>query len=91
VKSLSINKTLKNGFQIGNEDIIFNLSKDSIALSFDRVLNPRYGFVSGIHLNPKSIKTAGNVVKRKKYEFKSDKNKLHKIIVNCGKSLLHKN
>jgi hypothetical protein len=37
VNLFSIKKALKNGFKIGNEEIIIHLSKSSSILSFDRV------------------------------------------------------
>ena len=55
VKLFSISKALKNGFKIGNDDIIIHLSKGSTTLSFDRVLKTNNGFVSGELLNPVSI------------------------------------
>jgi hypothetical protein len=84
VNLFSINKALKNSFNIGNKDIIIHLSKGSTKLSFDRVLKTKNGFMSGVSLNPVSIETAGNVVDSKKYEVKFDINKLHKAIGNCG-------
>jgi hypothetical protein len=83
-----INKALKNGFTIGNEDIIIHLSKDSTILSFDRVLKTKNGIVSGVRLNSMSIETSGNVVNSKKYEVKFDINKLHKAIERCGEEAL---
>jgi hypothetical protein len=77
-----------NGFKIRNEYIIIHLSKGSIKLSFDRVLKTKNRFVSGVRLNPVSIKTAGNVVNRKKYEVKFDTNKIHKDIGHCGEEAL---
>ena len=36
---LSIKKDLKNGFKIGNDDIIIYLSEGASILSFDRVMD----------------------------------------------------
>jgi hypothetical protein len=60
VNLFSINKVLKNGCKIGNEDIIIHLSRGSTTLPFDRVLKTKNGFVSGVCLNPISIETEGN-------------------------------
>jgi hypothetical protein len=57
-------------------------------LSFERVLKTKNGFVSGVRLNPVSIKTAGNMVNRKEYDVKFDINKLHKFIGHCGEEVL---
>ena len=88
VNLFSINKALKNGFKIGNDDIIIHLSKGSTTLSFDRVLKTKNGFVSGVCLNPVSVELAGNVVDSKKAEVKFDINKLHKAIGHCGEEAL---
>jgi hypothetical protein len=65
VNLFSINKALKNGFKIRNEDIIIHLSKGSTKFYLDKILDKENGFVSGMRLNPISIKTAGNMVDRK--------------------------
>ena len=88
VNLFSMNKALKNGFKIGNDDIIIHLSKGSTTLSFDRVLKTKNGFVSGVCLNPVSVESAGNVVDSKKAEVKFDINKLHKAIGHCGEEAL---
>jgi hypothetical protein len=88
VNLLSMNKSLKNVFKIGNEDIIIHLARVLTILSFERVLNAKNGFVSVLSLNPISIKISGNVVDSKKYEVKFDINKLHKAIGNCEEEAL---
>jgi hypothetical protein len=44
--------------------------------------------VSGVHLNPVSIKLARSVENNKKYEVKFDINKIHKAIGYCGEETL---
>jgi hypothetical protein len=88
VNLCSINKALKNGFMIGNEYIIIHLRKGSTTFSFDRVLETKNGYLSGVRLNLISIKTAENVVNSKKYEVKFDMNNLCKANGHCGKEAL---
>jgi hypothetical protein len=84
----SISKLLKNGFKIGNDGIIVNLTKVSTTLSLNRILNTKNGCVSGAKLNPISIKSAGSVIDPEKSEMKVDINRIHKIVGHCGEEAL---
>jgi hypothetical protein len=88
VNLFSVKKALKNGFKIVNEEIIIHISKGSTTLYFDRVLKKNNKFVSGVRINPISIKMAGNMINSKKYEVKFDINKLHKAIGRFGQEAL---
>ena len=48
----SIRKALKNGFNLGNEDVVMKLMKGKTTLYFDRILKTKNGFVSGIKFLP---------------------------------------
>ena len=52
VNLFSISKALKNGFNLGNEDVVMKLMKGNTTLYFDRMLKTKNGFVSGIKLLP---------------------------------------
>ena len=41
----SISKVLKNGFNLGNEDVVMKLMNENTALYFDRLLKTKKGFV----------------------------------------------
>ena len=84
----SINKALKNGFNIGNDTIIIHVSKGKTLLSFDRVLKTKIGFVSGVRPNPVSMELARNVIDPRKPEVKFDINRLHKAIGHCEEDAL---
>jgi hypothetical protein len=50
VNLFSISKALKNGFNLGNEDIVMKLMKGNTTLNFGRMLKTKNGFVPGIKL-----------------------------------------
>jgi hypothetical protein len=52
VNLFSISKSLKNGFNLGNEDVVMKLMKGNTTLYFDRKLKTKNGFVLGIKLLP---------------------------------------
>ena len=51
----SISKALKNGFQIGNDDLVIQLTEWTTRLAFDQVLNTKNDFVSGVQLLPQKM------------------------------------
>jgi hypothetical protein len=85
VNLFSINKALKNDFKIGNDGITNHQSKDSTTLSFDRVMETKNEFMSGVRLHMKFIQNAGYVVNRKKADIKFHIKSLNKSDMNCGK------
>ena len=51
VNLFSINKALKNGFNLSNKGVSICLSKGSASVTFDRVFRTTNGFVSGIKMS----------------------------------------
>jgi len=82
INLFSINKALKNGFQIGSDGIIIQLTKETTRLAFDQVVNKKNGFVSGVQLLPLRIQTASNVMD--KSETKLEISKLQQTLRHCG-------
>jgi hypothetical protein len=84
VNLLSISKALKNGFNLGNEDVVTKLMKRKRALYFDRVLITKNGFVSGIKLMPIIGDEANTAFELNKIKIVIDN--LRKILGRCGEA-----
>jgi hypothetical protein len=89
VNLFSMSKALKNGFNLGNEDVVMKLMKGNTTLYFGRMLKTKNGFVSGIKLLPilgnNIATTAIEVNKVKpKINIKISINNLHKSLGHCG-------
>ena len=84
VNLFSINKALKNGFKIGNEDVVLKLMKGKTTMYFDRILKTKDGFVTGIMLIPMMGNVATTAVETKKTTINI--NNLHKILGHCGEA-----
>ena len=85
VNLFSISKALKNGFNLGNEDVVMKLMKGNTTLYFDRMLKTKNGFVSGIKLLPiLGNNIATTAVEENKVKPKININNLHKILGHCG-------
>jgi hypothetical protein len=52
INLFSIEKALKNGFNLSNHGEIMELSKGNVTLTFDKVLRTKNGFVPGIKFLP---------------------------------------
>jgi hypothetical protein len=62
-----IGKALKNGFDIGNDGEIIELTKGNVTLTFDKVVKMKNGFVPGIRLTPVLSDLGTKVVESRKY------------------------
>ena len=78
VNLFSINKALKNGFKIENEDVVLKLMKGKTTMYFDRILKTKDGFVTGIMLIPMMENVATTAVETMKTTITI--NNLHKIL-----------
>ena len=58
VNLFSIGQALKNGFSIGNKDVVITLTKGSTVLKFDRIILTHQGFVIGMEIQSRTI---GNI------------------------------
>ena len=58
VNLFSIGQALKNGFSIGNKDVVITLTKGSTVLKFDRIIPTHQGFVIGMEIRSR---TTGNI------------------------------
>jgi hypothetical protein len=85
VNLFSISKALKNGFNLGIEDVAMKLMKGNTTLYFNRMLKTKNGFVSGIKLLPiLGNNIATTVVEANKVKPKININNLHKIVGHFG-------
>jgi hypothetical protein len=50
-----LNKALKKGFKVSNDNIIVSLTYKHIRLTFDRVINAMDGCETGVSVKPLSI------------------------------------
>jgi hypothetical protein len=76
---------LTNGFMIGNEGVLIKLTKVETKLLFNKRLNTKGGFVSGIKMTPVLNQVANIVVESNKMikTISVEVNKLHKIMGHC--------
>jgi len=85
VSLFSISKALKNGFILGNEDVVMKLMKGKTILYFDRMLKTKNGFVSEIKLLPiLGNNIATTAVEANKVKPKVNINNLYKMLGHCG-------
>jgi hypothetical protein len=81
---LSINKAIKNGFNLSNNGTSICLTKGSASITFDRIMNTLSGSISGITMVSHQSSVA-YVGKGKSELIKSiDINKFHEMIRNYG-------
>jgi hypothetical protein len=66
INLFSMNKSLKNGFMIGNEGVLIKLTKGETKLVFDQLLNTKGDFVSGMRRVPVLNKVTNTVVEKRK-------------------------
>ena len=78
--------SFKNGFNLGNEDVVMKLMKGKTTLYFDRMLKTKNGFVSGIKLLPiLGNNIATTAVEAEKVKPKININNLHTIWVTVAR------
>jgi hypothetical protein len=86
----SVNKALKNGFKVRNENKNISLTKGSASITFDRIIKSLDGTVSGIKMVYLDSPTA-YVAQNKLDSGKSvDVNKFHEMIGHFGLDCLKK-
>jgi hypothetical protein len=80
----SINKTIKNGFDLSNEGERISLKKGSSCITFDRIIKSLDGTISGIKMISLDS-AAAYVAQNEEDSIKSiDINKFHEMIGHCG-------
>jgi hypothetical protein len=80
----SINKAIKNGFNLRNNGTSIGLAKGSASITFDRIINTLSGSISGIKMVSHQSSVT-YLAKGKSELIKSiDINKFHEIIGHCG-------
>jgi hypothetical protein len=84
VNLFSISKALKNGFNLGNEDVVMKVMKGNTTLYFNRMLKTKNGFVSGIKLLPTLVNNIVTTVEANKVKPKININNPRKILGHCG-------
>jgi hypothetical protein len=84
VNLFSINKALKNGINLSNKDLMISLKKESVSVTFDRVITTVNGSISGIKMTTYDpfiaylAKVSLTTIKE------IDVNKFHEMIEHCG-------
>ena len=84
INLFSINKALKNGFNLSNKGITICLSKGPVSVSFDRIFPTTNGFVSGIKMSVIHPAIISNAIESFKLKKSVDINQFHKVIGHCG-------
>jgi hypothetical protein len=87
INLFSIEKALKNGFNLSNHGEIMELSKGNVTLTFDKAVRKKNGLVPGIKLLPVFSDFRTSVLETKKLET-IDVNILHKFLVIAMKLML---
>jgi hypothetical protein len=85
-----INKALKNDSTLSNKGVSIRLSKGSVSVRFDRVLQTTSGFVSGIKIFVYDSPVIYNATKGLISNECIDINKFHEIFGHCGLDRLQK-
>jgi hypothetical protein len=80
VNLFSISKALKNGLNLGNEDVVMKLMKGNTTSYFDIIVSTKNGFVSGIKLIPVLGSIATISVEINKVKPKININNLHTMM-----------
>jgi hypothetical protein len=90
VNLLIISKALKNGFDLSNKGLMISLKKQSVSVTFDRVIKIVNGSISGIkmttHAPSVPYLSKGSLTTIKEI----DVNKFHEMIGHCGVDRLKK-
>jgi hypothetical protein len=76
---------LKNGINLGSEDVVMKLMKGNMTLYFDRILRTKNGFASGIKLIPMLGNIVTTAVEVNQVKPKINIKSLHKMLGHCGK------
>jgi hypothetical protein len=87
----SLNKPLKNGFKLTNDEVIISITKKHVTLTFDRVIKILDdGYVTGVMIRPiLSERAYGGYAHTTIEKEKSfDINHLHRIFGHCGHATL---
>jgi hypothetical protein len=86
VNLFSMCKALKNGFNLGNEDVVMKLMKGNTTLYFDRILKTKNWFMLGIKLLPiLGNNIATTAVEVDKVKPKTNINNQHKFWVTVAR------
>lgn len=80
----SINKAIKNGFNLSNNGTSICLTKGSASITFDRVINTLCGSISGIKMVCKESSVAYTAQGKTESVNSIDINKFHEMIGHCG-------
>ena len=84
----SINKAIKNGFNLSNNGTSICLTKGSASITFDRVINTLSGSISGIKMVCKESSVAYTAQGKTESINSIDINKFHEMIGHCGSDRL---
>jgi hypothetical protein len=86
----SINKAIKNGFNLSNKGTSICLTKGSASIIFDRVINTMSGSISGIIMIGNEFSVAYLAQSNLSLFNAIDINKFHEMIGHCGTDRLKK-
>jgi hypothetical protein len=90
VNSFSISKALKKGFNLNNKGLMISSKKESISVTFDRVIKTVNGSISSIKMTTydpyAAYITKGSLTSIKEL----DVNKFHEMVGHCGVDRLKK-
>jgi hypothetical protein len=89
VNFFSISKALKIGFDLSNKGLMISLKKESVSVTFDRVIKTINGSISGIKMT-KYYPSVAYTAKGSLTAIKNDVNKFHEMIGHCGVHRLKK-
>jgi gag-polypeptide of LTR copia-type len=84
INLFSINKALKNGFNLSNKGITICLSKGPVSVSFDRIFPTTNRFLSGIKMSAIHPPIISNANESFKLKNSLDINQFHNVLGHCG-------
>jgi hypothetical protein len=86
----SINKAIKNGFNLSNKGTSIYLTKEPASITFDRVINTLSGTIYGIKTVSNKSSVAHVAQGNSDLVKNIDINKFHEMIGHCGVDRLKK-
>jgi hypothetical protein len=90
VNLLSINKALKNGFDLSNKGLMISLKRNSVSVTFHRVIKKVNESISGIKMTIYELSVASTAKGSLTAVKEIDVNKFHEMIGHCGVDRLKK-
>jgi hypothetical protein len=90
VSLFSLNKSLKKGFKVSNDGVVFSLNFKHVKLTFDSVINATDGCVTGVSMKPMMSNNINGFANESiSNERIYDINHLYKLFGHCGQEILN--